>query len=153
MDLTTLRRVVLDTNCCIYFLDRPTEDPRRALLGPLMARAEMGTADVLVSTVTVTELLVKPLRLGDRRAEANVQRLLDRVCQIIPAGEAVAERAARLRADHRLSATDALICATAPVADAEAVLGNDRRWRRVTEVTYLHLDDLVAQVAGGGDGT
>lgn len=143
MDLTVLGRVVLDSSCCIYYLDRPADDARRILLAPLVAAAEAGAVDVVVSTVTMLELLVKPLREADRTAEAAVRVFLDQICRVVSVGPEVADAAARLRARHGLPAPDALICATGVVEQADAVLGNDRRWQRVTELEYLHMDDLA----------
>jgi predicted nucleic acid-binding protein len=101
--------------------------------------------DLVVSTVTVMELLVKPLREGDRAAEAAVRLFLEGLCRCVPVGPEVADAAARLRATRGLPAPDALICATGVVEAADAVLGNDHRWKRVTEVRYLHLDEVLAQ--------
>ena len=65
------RRVVFDTTACIYYLERPAADPRCALLLPVVAAAQAGTVDLMISTVTVTELLTAPLRDGNREAEAS----------------------------------------------------------------------------------
>jgi hypothetical protein len=57
---------------------------------------------------------------------------------------AVAERAAAIRAEHRLRTPDAVICATAVLA-AAVVVGNDVRWKWTESLTsYLHIDDMVA---------
>ncbi|MPZ66886.1 MAG: PIN domain-containing protein [Pseudonocardiaceae bacterium] len=144
MDLTSANHVVLDTSACIYYLDCPPTDPRCAVLLPVMRSAEQGEFDLLVSTVTVTELLAGPLRGGDRDAEASVRLFLDLLCRVVPVDRAVAERAAALRADHGLRTPDALICATALLVGPAVVVGNDERWKRIGgEVDYRHLDDLV----------
>jgi predicted nucleic acid-binding protein len=54
-----------------------------------------------------------------------------------------AERAARLRATHRLKTPDALQVAVASQAGCEAFLTNDRALRRVTEINVLVLADLI----------
>ncbi len=55
----------------------------------------------------------------------------------------LAEHAARLRARYGLRTSDAIICATGIVVHADAVVGNDERWKQVVEIRYEHLDDLV----------
>lgn len=144
MELTSATHVVLDTSACIYYLDCPPTDSRCAVLLPVVRSAEKGELDLLVSTVTVAELLAGPLRCGDRKAEASVRLFLDLLCRVVPVDRAVAERAAALRADHGLRTPDALICATALLMGPAVVVGSDERWKRTGgEVDYRHLDDLV----------
>ncbi len=145
MDLTAAGRVVFDTTACIYYVERPAVDPRCAVLLPVVRAAEAGTVDLVVSTVTVTELLTGPLRAGDREGEAAVRLFVSLLCTVVPVDLAVAERAAALRAEHGLRTPDALICATALLAAAR-VVGNDERWKRLGGVTpYVHIDDVVAE--------
>ncbi|MGB9279642.1 MAG: PIN domain-containing protein [Pseudonocardiaceae bacterium] len=142
MDLTAQGRVVFDTAACIYYLERPAADPRCAVLLPVVRAAQAGTVELVISTVTVTELLTGPLRAANREAEAGVRLFIGLLCTVAPVDIAVAERAATLRAAHRLRTPDALICATALCSGA-VVVGNDSRWKQVGGgLTYLHIDDL-----------
>lgn len=148
MDLTQ-GRVVLDTRACIYYLERPAVDPRCAVLLPVVAAAQAGTVDLMISTVTVTELLIGPLRAGNREAEAAVRLFAGLLCTVLPVDLAVAERAAALRAKHGLRTPDALICATA-LCSAAVVVGNDLRWKQIgSGVRYVHIDDVVAATGHG----
>lgn len=144
MELTSYRNALLDTTACIYFLEASSSDRRRVMLEPLMRAAESGENEVSVSALTVTELLTGPLRAGDRIAEARARLFLYEICSVVPVASDVAEAAARMRARYRLRTPDALVCATGLVMDADAVLGNDARWKRVIEVNYVHLDDFAA---------
>lgn len=148
MDLTNLDRVLLDASACIYYLDRPSDDARRQVVAPVIKAAEDGALDLVISAVTVTELLVAPLRRHDTRSEAAVRLFTGALCRVSPATSAIAERAARLRADHHLATPDALVYATGLAEDAGAIVGNDARWKRVADGRYLHLDDLVAGQEG-----
>ncbi len=155
MDLTALDRVTLDTSACIYFLDRPEDDPYRRVIAPVFEAGEASTIELVVSSITFTELLVQPLRGGDREAEAAVRLLVTELCRMVAPGPDIAANAARLRADHNLATPDALICATGIIEGADVVVGNDARWRRVSDIDYVHLDDLVDEVAAhtaNGDG-
>lgn len=85
-NLTAQRRVVFDTTACIYYLERPAVDPRCAVLLPVVAAAQAGTVDLMISTVTVTELLTAPLRDGNREAEAAVRLFMSLLCTVVPCG-------------------------------------------------------------------
>ncbi|MDQ3963900.1 MAG: PIN domain-containing protein [Actinomycetota bacterium] len=143
MELTAYRNVVLDTSACIYFLEGPASDPRHMLTKPIIRAAEEGEVDVSVSVVSVTELLTGPLRAHDRLAEAHARLLLYEICRVVPMDVQVAEYAARLRVRYGLRTPDAIVCATGVVVHADAVVGNDERWKQVAEIPYRHLDDLV----------
>lgn len=143
MELTANRNVVLDTSACIYFLEGPVSDSRHKLMKPIIRAAEDGEVDASVSVVSVTELLTGPLRAHDRLAEAHARLLLYEICRVVPMDVQVAEHAARLRARYSLRTPDAIICATGVVVHADAVVGNDERWKQVVEIHYEHLDDLV----------
>ncbi|MGB8995169.1 MAG: hypothetical protein WCC65_07665 [Pseudonocardiaceae bacterium] len=124
MDLTAQGRVVFDTAACIYYLERPAADPRCAVLLPVVRAAQAGTVELVISTVTVTELLTGPLRVANRETEAGVRLFSGLLYTVAPVDIAVAERAAAL-------------CSGA------VVVGNDSRWKQVGGgVTYLHIDDL-----------
>lgn len=149
MDLTTQGRVVLDTTACSYYLERPAVDPRCAVLLPVVAAAQAGTVDLVISAVTVTELLTGPLRTGNREAEAAVRLFMGLLCTVLPVDRAVAERAAALRAEYGLRTPHALICATA-LCSAAVVVGNDLRWKQIGRgVRYVHIDDVVAATGHG----
>jgi predicted nucleic acid-binding protein len=144
VDLTVKGPVVFDTTACIYYLERPAIDPRCAVLLPVVAAAQAGTVDLMISTVTVTELLTGPLQAGDQQAEAAVRLFMGLLCTVVPVDFVVAERASALRAEHGLPTPDALICATALCSGA-VVVGNDLRWKQIgSGITYLHIDDVSA---------
>lgn len=142
MALSRYRAAVLDTSTCIYFLEGSPSDPRRRLIQPLIRAAEAGETDLFVSALTVTELLTGPLRSRDRTAEAKARLFLYGLCRPVPVDVETAEVAATIRSTYGLRTPDAIVCATGLTTHAEAVIGNDSRWKRVTEVPYVHLDDL-----------
>lgn len=143
MELTELGRVVFDTTACIYFLEGSASDPRRLVVEPTVRAAEAGDTELLISTITVTELLTAPLRTRNRGAEARARLFSYEICRPVPVEVRTAEAAARIRARYRLRTPDAVICATGLNRQADAVVGNDARWKRVTEINYVHVDDAV----------
>jgi predicted nucleic acid-binding protein len=133
----------LDTAPLIYLVERhPTFGP---LVRALVERAESGGLEFISSTLTLTEVLSLPLERNDEMIVSAYRSILlhSPYLHLRPIDLDVAERAARLRALHRLKTPDALQVAVACQAGCEAFLTNDRAMRRVTEVNVLVLTDLV----------
>jgi predicted nucleic acid-binding protein len=83
-----------------------------------------------LSTITVTETLVRPFQRGPAALETAETFLRHfRHLQLMDVTYEVAREAARLRAEAGLSTPDSLILATAVVAGATVVVTNDARWR------------------------
>lgn len=91
-----------------------------------------GRNSAVVSTVTVTELLVHPLRAGRAETYRELIDLLRYFPNLHLRGVDfdVAETAARLRAEHGLRTPDALIVATGLVGAVPHLVTNDKEWRR-----------------------
>lgn len=137
------RRIGLDTAPLIYHLEgdpKYVEATRRLftwLQGP--------GASAVTSTLTLTELLVQPYRLKDRERVklAFAVTALFRHLDWVPPTLAIADRAARLRAEHRLRTPDAIQLATSATSGATGFVTNDFGFRRIEDIEILVLDDLV----------
>lgn len=103
---------------------------------------------VIISSVTFSEALVRTAALfGRERVDLVVQSIqsLPSV-EIIGFDEEHAIDAALVRAKTRLKLPDAAIIATARVAGAIAIIGNDRAWQNKSlGIQYIHLDDVVRE--------
>jgi predicted nucleic acid-binding protein len=110
----------------------------------VLRAVDAGTVVAYSSTITLTEVLTQPLRLGNTLlADEYRQRLFHgRNLTLRPINSPVAELAADLRARYRLHTPDALQIAAALDAGCEAFLCNDLGLRRVTELRVLVLDEL-----------
>ena len=140
--LTGIARLGLEAAPVIYFLElHPRYGP---LVTEISQRIATGSLTGVTSAITLTEVLVRPLLLGDvRLVEAYRHLLLDtRHVETVPVEPAIAEHAAELRACYRLRTPDALQVATALLSGCEAFLTNGAGLRRVTELRILVLDDL-----------
>lgn len=120
--------VVLDSTAVIAFLDGrdALHDVADQAIRELTAKHRF-----YASAVTLTEVLTGAhLKHHD---EAVVRAFFaDLVSEVLPVEEVGAERAARLRADHRLRTPDALILAAADGhPDVEIVLTGDTRMATV----------------------
>jgi predicted nucleic acid-binding protein len=58
-------------------------------------------------------------------------------------GLEIADRAARMRAEHRLGVPDALQAATAMARQATGFISNDKAFQRVTPLDVLVLDHAL----------
>ena len=141
MRLPFLKRVLFDTSACIYFLDGARHDPRHRTMARLDKRVESAGLTVLLSPITVAELLVLPMRTSDIEAEAAVRLFVSKLCKVMPATAATASSAAVIRSTYGLRLPDAFILATAAEHSVDAVVGNDAAWKRVIAIRYVHLDD------------
>ncbi len=139
--------VGLDTAPIIYFLERhPDYGP---LVRPLFeARIEAGTNTAVTSTISLAEVLVKPLSTGRNDLIAAYRDLLTNSSRLslVNVTPAVAERAADLRARYNLRLPDACQVASALEAQTPLLVTNDTRLRRVTELKILVLEDYLPAV-------
>ncbi len=144
-DLKRFDKVGLDSSLLIYHLE--DIEPHAVLTEMVFAAIGAGTHTAVLSTISVTELLVKPFADGqlDRVAvfEHFVQSLPNTI--LLSPHYEIAKQAARLRGEYRLRMPDALLVATALVEKANAFLTNDHQLRKLkTEgVAIVILDDYV----------
>jgi len=141
--LTEHRRLGLDTNLLIYFLeDHPRYSPWCA---SLFERIERGQTEVVTSTVSLLEILVQPYRLQNEELVQKTFALLTTYTGLTwaPVTIEVADRAAELRARYRLSTPDSIQVATTIVHGATAFIGNDKALKRIKEIECVILDELL----------
>ncbi len=140
--LAGISRLEVDTAPFIYFAEQDLKFRDR--VREVFRFTEENKIALVTSTVTLTEVLVKPLRTGDKSVEGTYRALLSdtKFVQLIPVDEAIANRAAHLRATYNLRTPDALQAATAIESGAGAFLTNDLGVKRVTEIRVLVLDEL-----------
>jgi len=145
LDNVPEQRVIgLDTTPFIYSLEaHPVYGP---LVRPFFeSRVKTGLNTVVTSVVTLSEVLVQPLRCEQADLVDRYRTLLTRgrnltLASITPA---IAERAAKIRATYAIRLPDAFQIAAALEHGATHFLTNDDRLRKVTEVTVLILDDYL----------
>jgi predicted nucleic acid-binding protein len=135
-------RLGLDTSPVIYLIER---HPRYAALVATIFREMLdhGRRGV-TSFITLTEVLVQPIRRMDAELANTYRRFLiySDYLDVVPITESAAVLAAAMRASYGLKLPDALQLAVAREAGCEAFLTNDLTLRRVTELRILVLDDL-----------
>ncbi len=134
--------ICLDSGPLIDYLAR--QRPVTDLLDPLLLDPAV---PVVISTITLVEVLGRPALAGDTAVIGAIRRALLALpaFRIVDLDQAHAVETALVRAGTGLKLTDAAIIATARLANASALLGNDRQWgTKPLGVAYHHVDDLLA---------
>ena len=138
--------LVVDTSAILAYLDG-TERVSGAAAVVFDRLIATGRNSAVISAVSVTEALVRPLRARSTSATGTVETFLRsfRNLSIEPVTHEIAREAARIRAATSLRTPDALILATAAVVGSQIVVANDDRWLGAIEraglaVGLCHLD-------------
>jgi predicted nucleic acid-binding protein len=136
-------KVYLDANGFIYYTVESIE-PYRALLDMVWQAARAGQIKVITSGLTLLEVLVMPLKVGNAAVAATFRSVVLKSpdVQAAPITRAVLEAAARLRATVGLKTPDAIHAATALRAGAALFITNDSAFRRVPGLAVVVLSDL-----------
>jgi predicted nucleic acid-binding protein len=120
-----MSRIFWDTNLFIYFLEgsgmlaQATKQLRKSML----ARGDQ----LLTSTLTLGEILVKPSEKGDTARCREYEQALSSSALLLPFDVAAAGCYAALRGDRSLKAPDAMQLACAGIAKVDLFVTNDRR--------------------------
>jgi predicted nucleic acid-binding protein len=134
--------VGLDTAPLIYFIEQ--NEAYLEFVRAFFQSMSRGEFQVITSTLTLTEVLVHPLRSGDvELAEQYRDIILDQENLItVPISVEIAEVAAQLRATQNLRIPDAVQIATAIQGGAAFFLTNDAGLATVPDLEILVLEDL-----------
>jgi predicted nucleic acid-binding protein len=134
--------VGLDTVPLIYFIEQ--NESYLARVRPFFQAMSQGEFQVVTSTLTLTEVLVYPLRSGNNAlAQQYRDIILDQENLVtMPVSVEISELAARLRATHKLRTPDAIQIATAIQGGATFFLTNDAKLAVVKDLSVLVLENL-----------
>lgn len=139
------RAVALDTPALIAYIE--DREPAASLLAPIV---EDPRVPISVSVVTLAEILTLPALHNDDLLMRSIRRAVLALpgIAIVEIDEETAVQTAIIRAKTGLKLPDAAIVACARIANACAIIGNDRGWRsRPLGIPYIHLDDIVELAA------
>jgi predicted nucleic acid-binding protein len=133
----------LDTAPLIYFIEQnPAYLEMVRAFFQAMSQREF---QVVTSTLTLTEVLVHPLRSGDRDLATQYRDILfdQENLTIVPVSAEIAEIAAQLRATQNLRTPDAIQLATTIRGGARFFLTNDSRLPVIENLELLVLEKLL----------
>ena len=120
-----MSRIFWDTNLFIYLFESfgPLSKQVAALRSRMIARGDQ----LLTSTMTLGEILVKPSRSGDTKAAAYYQNVITSTAVVVPFAEKSAVIYARIRIDRSLHPPDAIQLACAASEGVDLFITNDTR--------------------------
>lgn len=121
----------LDTMVFLYAFERHAA--HGAEVAALLAAVEQGVFSGVTSTISATECLVHPHRPGRHTLVARYRFVFSSFPHLTSFAPdlRVADRAARLRAEHELRTPDSLLVATALVAGCAAFVTSDEALLRL----------------------
>jgi predicted nucleic acid-binding protein len=126
--------VYLDTNCVIFFVEQVP--PWLSKIIARFARFRAANDQLVVGDLTRAECLVGPFTTGDTTVEASYRTFFaDPDIQVLPMSAVICERAARIRATHRLELVDSLHLATAAEHGCGLFLTSDAKLARCTDIS------------------
>jgi predicted nucleic acid-binding protein len=125
--------IYLDTVLCIYAVEGASTFQARALARLISLRSNGDQP--AISDLTWLECRVKPIRLGDTIALADMEAFLKASDVVrVPLPQAVYDRACRIRAAHKINLADALHLAAAIESGCGLFLTNDHRLSHFSDI-------------------
>lgn len=134
--------VGLDTAPLIYFIEK--NSLYYSIVQPFFSLVAQRHFQVVTSVITVVEVLVYPLRMGNLELAQQYRDILSNQAElsVLPVTETIAEQAAQLRATYNLRTPDAIQLATALNQKASFFLTNDNRLPQLENLQILMLNSL-----------
>ena len=133
----------VDSAVFIYFIE---DDPQYApIVRPLFEQADRSERQLVTSALTLLEVLVVPLRAGDRQLAERYENLLTRGrgLRLVDITRAQLEAAASLRAVTGARTPDALQLAAAISTGCKTFVTNDRRLPAVPGLRVVQLSQYA----------
>ena len=142
--LGSISVVGLDTSIFIYhFESHPGYFP---LTQEIFSDIEAGLRKGVTSTITLMEIIVKPLALGRQDVARKYEALLVNFpnLDIVDLDRNVIRQAARMRAEYRIRPPDALQASVSLLYGAEVFITNDALLKRLQgNLEVILLDDFI----------
>jgi predicted nucleic acid-binding protein len=124
-----MSRIFFDTNLFIYLLEDSGE--RGSKVSGILERISSRRDELLISTLTLAEVLVKPLSVGDMVWADRYEKLLNTPgVSLLAFDRASARIYAQLRQDKTLRPPDAIQLSCAANAKCDLFITNDERLSR-----------------------
>src|SRR3990172_7882023 len=123
--------ITLDTAPIIYYLqDHPVF---AAKFEPLFESAAAGKIHIVISSITLAEVLCGPLATGNELLASKYRAVLSGSpgWRVLPVDEKLAIIAARLRSRYKIRLPDAIQVATAVQTRSYALVTHDRTLRKI----------------------
>ena len=123
-----MSRVFWDTNLFVYLVE--DRDERAERVAALRRRMIERDDELLTSALTLGEVLVKPMEIGDEDLMRRYEQVIGVGATVLPFDLRVAPRFAEIRRDRSIRAPDAIQLACASAAGTDLFITNDERLSR-----------------------
>ena len=123
-----MSRVFWDTNLFVYLVEE--KGARAESVAALRQRMIERGDELLTSALTLGELLVKPVEMGDDELRDRYVRAMEEGVAVLPFDARAAPRFAAIRRDRSIRAPDAIQLACAAAAGTDLFITNDDRLSR-----------------------
>ena len=142
--LLQVKIIFLDTAPLIYFIEKNAR--YLDVVKPVIALIDSQQAKGLTSTITLLEVLVLPLREGNKKLADKYKTILLsssdlETCEI---SNVISERAAVIRAKYGFKTPDSIQLATAIVHKADYFLTNDTALKQMKDIKVIVLEDYIS---------
>ncbi len=123
-----MSRVFWDTNLFVYLLEDKGEltDAVVSLRERMVERSD----ELLTSTLTLGEILVKPVEVGNDTLARRYEQTIIAAATVLSFDRMAAAAFARIRSDRSIAPPDAIQLACASAAGVDIFITNDRRLSR-----------------------
>lgn len=132
-----MSRIFWDTNLFIYLMEDYGKLSKAVveLRKKMLARGDQ----LLTSTLTLGEILVKPLERGDTALCRKYEEAIERTASLLSFDINAARNYAAIRCDRSLRAPDAVQLACAAAANVDLFVTNDRRLqgKRIVGIQFI----------------
>ncbi len=137
------RIVFLDTAPLIYFIEGNSDYQEK--LEKVFNLNDDGLFKFITSSITLLEVLVKPLKDGETNIVEQYKTILANAegIDIFDITSIIAVKAAEIRAKYNSRTPDALQIATAIERQADYFFTNDHRLKNITEIKVITIADLT----------
>ncbi len=137
------KKIFLDSIPIIYFIERNIKYIE--LIKPIFEEIHKGNIYAITSTITIIEVLVQPLKKGDKLLSEKYKDILlySKNLETFEITNQVSESAAKLRAKYNIKIPDAIQLAVAMLNNTDAFITNDFSLKKIEDINVMILDDYV----------
>ncbi|MCY4221963.1 MAG: PIN domain-containing protein [Thiotrichales bacterium] len=138
-----MSRIFWDTNLFVYLVEGRRRGQQVAALRQRMMERE---DELLTSALTLGEVLVKPMEIGDQALRQRYESAIMAGATVVPFDVRAAPRFAEIRRDRSIRAPDAIQLACASTAEVDLFITNDDRLsrKRVPGIHFIQpLDNVM----------